>query len=119
MSRKHPEMHIHKAIFDWLCLKLPRAVIHHSPNELGMSGPAIKRQVAKHKRMGMRVGFPDFLVLLRVGLKCRTVGLEVKAGKNRQSDAQKDVENDFKVNLAEYYVVRSIDDVARIFEGQI
>ena len=115
MSRKHPEMDIHNAIFDWLRLKLPKAVIHHSPNEFGMSGPAIKRQVAKHKRMGMFVGFPDLLVLL----KGRTVGLEVKAGKNRQSDAQKDAENAFKENSAEYHVVRSIDDVARIFEGHI
>ena len=115
MSRKQPEMQIHKAIFDWLRWKLPKALIHHSPNELGMSGREVARQVAKHKRMGMLAGFPDFLVLL----KGRTVGLEVKAGKNRQSAAQKDAESAFKENLAEYHVVHSIDDVARIFEGQI
>ena len=115
MSRKHPEMDIHNSIVDWLRLKLPKAVVHHSPNEFGMSGREIARQVAKHKRMGMFVGFPDLLVLL----KGRTVGLEVKAGKNRQSDAQKKAENAFNENLAEYHVVRSIDEVARIFEGHI
>ena len=112
---KHPEMHIHNSIVDWLRLKLPKALVHHSPNEFGMSGREVARQVAKHKRMGMFVGFPDLVVLD----KGRLVGLEVKAGKNRQSAAQKDAEKAFQENLAEYHVVRSIDDVARIFEGQL
>lgn len=111
----HPEMQAQKAILAWLRLKLPNAVIHHSPNELGLSGKHAARQVAKHKLLGMLVGFPDLLVI-HGG---RIVGLEVKSPKGRQTDAQKAVQSQFIENGAEYEVVRSADDVARIFEGQI
>ena len=112
---KHPEMHIHNSIVDWLRWKLPKALVHHSPNEFGMSGREVARQVAKHKRMGMLVGFPDLIVWF----KGRLVGLEVKSAKGRQSDSQKDVQEAMEYNGGEYHVVRSIDDVARIFEGQL
>ena len=113
-KRNQVEMRTHLAILKWLEVKLRGAVIHHSPNEFGMSGAGIARQVAKHKRMGMLVGFPDLIVWF----KGRFVGLEVKSPTGRQSESQKDVQEAIKYNGGEYHVVRSIDDVARIFEGQ-
>ena len=76
-----------------------KAVVHHSPNEFGMSGREVARQVSKHKRMEMLPGFPDFIVLRKTGLQCRTVGLEVKAEGNGQTAAQKDAEIAFKLKI--------------------
>ena len=115
IKRSYPETQAHLAILQWLRWKLPNAIIHHSPNEFGMSGKMIARQIAKHKHLGMLVGFPDLLVIFAG----RVIGIEVKSEKGRQSEAQKGVQKSFEDNQSEYYVARSIDDVARIFEGQI
>lgn len=101
------EMPIHVGILGYLRDKFPNAIIHHSPNEFGMSGKAVARQIAKHKRMGMVVGFPD-LVVIHCGA---VMGFEVKAEGNYARPSQKAVGEQFKANGAFWAVVRSKDDV--------
>lgn len=55
-------------------------------------------------------GIPDIWVI-KDG---KTIGLEVKAPKGTQQKEQKDIEERFKRNGAEYYIVRSVDEVKKI-----
>lgn len=116
MGRKWTDLEgpIHQAVLHYLHLALPGAIIHHSPNETSLKGPAVARMIAKQKNMGMRPGFPDLLVMWR-GF---TWGFEVKAGKGgRLSDAQKDMQKAFQTNGFQYAVVRSVDDARDCVEG--
>ena len=101
------ELPIHRACLHYLQLTLLGAVIHHSPQNLGVKGDGIARAVALAKSMGLLVGFPDLLVIYN-GV---TMGFEVKAEGGTQSIAQRGVQASFMVNGARYAVVRSIDDV--------
>ena len=66
------------------------------------------RKVAK----GQKKGFPDIMVI-KDG---RTIGIEVKTEIGRQSDHQKEIEQMFIKNGAEYYVVRSLKDLKEILK---
>ncbi|MFA6972882.1 MAG: VRR-NUC domain-containing protein [Gallionella sp.] len=55
-------------------------------------------------------GIPDIIVI-KDGF---FVGLEVKAPKGKQSESQKEFEKGSKAAGAEYYLVKSIDDVIEI-----
>lgn len=101
------ELPIHRAVLHYLKLALPGAVIHHSAQNLGVTGPAIARAVALSKSMGMCVGFPDLLVIWRG----RVMGFEVKAEGGTTSETQRAVGAAFGDNGARWAVVRSIDDV--------
>lgn len=57
-----------------------------------------------------KTGLPDIIVI-RDGF---TIGLEVKKKGGTQSPNQKTCEKEWKEAGAEYYVVRSIDDVQQI-----
>jgi hypothetical protein len=101
-----PERAIHLAVLAYLRLTLPGAVIHHSPQELGLSGPEVARAIAKAKHMGMVVGFPDIVCFWR-----REVwAFEVKAEGGRLSEAQSAVGKMLEANGARWAVVRSVAD---------
>lgn len=114
-ARSNPEALIHKAILEWLRLTYPRAVIHHSPNEIGMAGSDEARGREKRRRaaMGTLPGFPD-LIMIHAG---RVYAFEVKAPKNYPDDAQKAVGEALEMNGARWAVVRSIDDVEAAMRG--
>lgn len=99
---------IHRSILDYLRLTLPKAVIHHSANEIGLSGKAIERVIAKAKWNGMLVGFPDIIVITAGS---PAIGFEVKAPGGYPSDAQKAVGAALQAAGAHWAVVRSTDDV--------
>jgi hypothetical protein len=61
------------------------------------------------KRAGMRAGMPDLLVF---GPRGYVLGIELKAGKGRQSPEQRDVADDFRACRQGYTVCRSVEDVA-------
>lgn len=105
--RRNLEGPIHGAILTYLRRQYPQAVIHHSPNETDVRGPAIARAIAKQKMMGMLVGFPD-LIMLHEG---RLYTFEVKAEGGRTSEAQKAVGEAIVASGGFWAVVRSIDDV--------
>lgn len=107
MSRVEREMPIHLAVLQYLRLRFPGAVIHHSPNEASLKGPAVARMIAKNRNMGMVKGFPDLLVLD----DGEVMGFEVKAEGGRLTDSQKDVGEQFAANGCRWAVVRSVVDV--------
>lgn len=109
-KRQSPERAIHLSILGYLRkVLIGNPVIHHSPNEFGMSGDAVARQIAKHKHLGMVSGYPD--------LVCHTfhgdLFFEVKAGRNDASESQEAVIADLRRLGRKVAVVRSIEDVRR------
>lgn len=62
--------------------------------------------------MGAKKGIPDIWVI-KDG---KTIGLEVKAPKGTQQKEQKDIEERFKRNGAEYHIVRSVEDVKKVLD---
>ena len=73
-----------------------------------------KGEVVGFRRLpvGAKKGIPDIWVIMNG----HTIGLEVKTSTGRQSKEQKEIEERFKKNGAEYYVVRSLEDVKRIIK---
>ena len=107
MTRAQPESTIHLDILRYLRTVLPRAVIHHSPNEFGMAGDGIARQMAKARHMGTVKGWPDLEVLLNGGV----MFFEVKAPGGRLTQEQRQVGDELLEAGFYWAVVRSIDDV--------
>ena len=99
---------IQRAIIAYLFLRLPRAVIHASPNSFGdMHGPAMARQVAKAKNNGMKPGWPDVEVFWRG----RAMFFEVKAGNAKARDNQAEIGAALVDNGAYWAVVNSVESV--------
>lgn len=69
---KQLEYHLHIAIGDWLSMYGFEWL--HVPNE----GKRSPQMAAKLKRMGMRAGAPDILILGRYGMPCH-MAIEVKS----------------------------------------
>lgn len=108
MKREQPERLVHLAVLEYLrTFLIGNPVIHHSPNELGLSGEAAARQVAKHKHLGMCVGFPDLVAFTFHG----PLFFEVKAGRNSTSQTQRECHDDLTRLGYRVAVVRSVDDV--------
>jgi hypothetical protein len=106
-ARRDREGPIHKAILAHLRVRLPGAVIHHSPNETDLSGPQAVRLVGKARCRGMLKGFPDLIVLWRG----RVWGFECKAPGNRATLEQKAVGEAIHANGGRWAAVRSIEEV--------
>ena len=98
---------IHLAILQYLRAVLPRAVIHHSPNEFGMAGDGIARQIAKARYMGTVKGWPD----LEVMHEGRALFFEVKALGKRATPEQVIVGDQLMKAGFNWALVRSIDEV--------
>lgn len=101
---------VHQAVLTYLRLQLPGALIHHSPNEVDVSGKDIARAISKAKFRGMVVGFPDIIVLWRGVF----MGFEVKAKGGKISDAQEAVGAMIQSQGGHWAVVRSVDDVRAV-----
>jgi hypothetical protein len=107
-KRRDREGPIHRAVIAYLRLALPGAVIHHSPNEVGVKGRDIARAIAKAKHNGMIVGFPDIIVIWAGNVWT----FEVKAAGNYPSDDQCEVGRMIRAQGGKWAVVRSVDDAA-------
>jgi len=99
------ETDIQLAICDYLALKKH---FFWRQNNIGTYDPktGYHRPMPKYSKHGI----PDIIVI-KDGF---FIGLEVKRGKTYQSQNQKLFEKECKEAGAEYYVVRSIDDVREI-----
>jgi hypothetical protein len=109
MAWTNREMPVHLAVLGYLRTVLPpHAIIHHAANELGLSGPAAARAVAKAKHLGMMPGWPDLEVFV-----CGhpPMFFEVKADGGRLTDAQKEVADRLTGAGCNVAVVRGIADV--------
>ena len=107
-KRQSPERRAHLAVLGYLRTVLHgNPIIHHSPNELGLSGVQAERLVGRHKQLGMVPGYPDLVAITFHG----DLYFEVKAEGGSLSTAQKDVHADLRRLGRKVAVVRSIDDV--------
>jgi len=77
-----PEDHLQMAVCNYLRHQYSGCKIHHSPNE-GKRGHVSQYKI---KHMGVSAGFPDLLIFYR-GKK---IAIELKAGKNKPTEAQLD-----------------------------
>lgn len=94
----------------WFDMQYPnlRLLLHHSPNE-GLL-PATSRDGAKRKAMGVRAGFPDFILLVAT-TECPYLAIELKAAKGRQTDTQKLYQEAVEQwGGGKYVIVRTFDE---------
>lgn len=96
---------IQEAIVNYLRAVLAKKIVLSIPNE-GKRSPA---SAARLRRMGMRKGAPDLLLV--IGGKA--FFFEVKSAKGRVRDEQFDFQVDADIAGAGWAIVRSIDDVRR------
>lgn len=107
MTRRDLETPIHKAILAYLRLTLPRALVHHSPNSIGLSGARIRNQITKARDMGTVKGWPD-LTIIAAGHP--PLFMEVKAPGNYPDKDQRALHDALRDQGAMVAVVRSVDD---------
>ena len=102
------ESQIHRAILQYLRLAMPRALIHHSANEVALSGKDVARAIGKAKGLGMLPGFPDIAVF--PGAHIGPLFFEVKTPRGTLSAAQRAVMGQLIDAGYRYAVVRSVTD---------
>lgn len=88
--------------------------LFHVPN----GGRRNPKEAARFKAMGVRAGVPDLMLLLpRHGYSY--LAIELKYGKNTQTQAQKDYERRINANGGVYVVVRSIEEFVETIENYL
>ena len=113
--RQDRETPVQVAIVQWLEMQFPAWIVHHCKMEINKRGKAIQAEIAKAKRKGSKVGFPDLLVLPYAHIG--PLFLEVKAEGNYASTAQKDMHKRLRALGYKVAVVRSIEDVQETLAG--
>lgn len=88
-----------------------RLLLHHSPNE----GKLMQkdRDGAKRKAMGMRAGFPDFILLVPTA-KYGYLAIELKSPKGRQTAHQKEYQRAVEMSGGRYVIVRELGDFRKL-----
>lgn len=101
-----PELDLHLAVAETLrWFALPGVVFFHVPN----GGRMTAQRGARLKRMGVKAGVADFIILLPEG-RWRVLFLELKAPKGRLSEAQKAFsETVTHIDICAYSVANSLD----------
>lgn len=90
----------------YLTYKYSHLVWHHSPNE----GERTKVQAAYLRKSGMQKGWPDLDIID----KDKTVHIEFKTPKGRQSPEQKKMQERLQEQGHHYYICRSYEDFVNI-----
>ena len=92
----------------WFDAQYPQLamLLHHSPNE-GLL-PRTARDGAKRKAMGVRAGFPDFILLVARG-GYHYLCIELKTAAGRQSDTQKAYQIAVEKQGGKYTICRSLE----------
>lgn len=108
--RNQDEFRLACVVSDYLERTLPtRAIWTHFPAGENRN----EKTGARLKRMGLKRGWPDYLILFDKLL----IGIELKAGKGKVSDAQADVADSFTANGAAWSVVRSTEELEAFLMG--
>ncbi len=103
----HPEDALQISCIKWFDLQYWHItkLLHHSPN----GGFRNVREAARFKKMGVRSGFPDFILLIPrhgYGSLC----IELKVGKNTQTENQQEFELMAISHGIKYVICRSFDE---------
>ena len=110
---KRPEQVLHMQVARFLKLAL-REPVFWTTFPAGGGG---KTRGAFLKAMGLQAGMPDILIFqpgttLNNGVSfTRLIGLELKAGKGRQSESQKEMAERFEAVGGVYLIARTLDEV--------
>lgn len=113
---KHLEDQLQKSIIRYWDLKYPNMKLRLVCVPNGGKRNAV--EAAKLKQMGVRAGFPDLILLIQ-NIHHPFMGIELKAEKGRQSEHQKDYQNEFERIGAKYVVVRSLDEFIKVTDEYI
>lgn len=102
---RYNEEKLQTACIKWFDLAHPelRLLLHHSPN----GGARTAYEGMAFKRMGTRAGFPDLILLKPVG-NCPFLCVEMKSGKGRQTDTQREYQKAVESVGARYVVCRDV-----------
>ena len=103
------ESQIQTAICDYLALRKHFFWRQNSTPSVYFKG-GDTMQFRSMPKYAMR-GVPDIIIISKEG---KFIGLEVKTEKGKQSDYQFEFAKKCILHNAEYYIVRSIDDVQKI-----
>jgi len=107
MAIKHTESMIQRAILDYLGL-----ISKHEPVYYFRAGSgAFQTAQGRYVKTG-RPGVPD-IICCAYG---KFLGIEVKTEKGRQSQAQKQAEQDIDRAGGDYFIVRSVSDMKQIIK---
>ncbi len=114
MSRQYPEAALQRAVAQFLRRALRPPTFWTA---IGHGGGGRVRG-AQLKAMGVQKGWPDIIVMHPHAVRgTLVVGIELKAGKNKQSDDQCLVEKWWGDCRAHYLVARSIEEVEGFLRG--
>lgn len=117
MPRKSPEAALQISVCDYLAAyeRMGKLTFFAVPNDLfNRSGPSAMRRVARMKKMGLRPGAADLVVLLPNG---RTLFWELKVKGGALSDNQKAWRDKVMGLGFDYVVIWSLDDAKAIIEA--
>lgn len=100
----------------WFDMQYPqyRLLLHHSPN----GGARTPYEGMTFKRMGTRAGFPDLVLLMPRG-GYSFLCIEMKQGKGRQSESQKEYQRAVESVGAKYVVCHSFDEFKVIIDNYL
>jgi len=113
---RHIEDRLQISCVEWFDLKHPdmKLLLHHSPN----GGHRNVIEAAKFKKMGVRAGFPD-LILLEANNDYPLMGIELKTKIGRQSPYQRAYQREFERLGYKYVVIRSLDEFIKEVENYL
>lgn len=109
---RHLEDSLQKNCLRWFRLAYPRELLVHCPN----GGFRDAREAAKFKEMGVRAGFPDLFLYHAAG-GFHGLAIELKAGKNKQSPLQVEIQAILEARGYVYVVVRNFDEFREVVEA--
>lgn len=115
-QRKQPEVNLQKSCVMWFRYQYPKysKLLIHVPN----GGFRNTVEAAKFKAIGVTAGVADLLLLVsRNGYGC--LAIEMKTTDGRQSDNQKNWQNDMIDAGNRYEVCRSVDEFISIVNSYI
>lgn len=104
---RHSEDTLQKSCVAWFDLQYQHLSwsLFHVPN----GGKRNSVEAAKFKAMGVRPGVPDLMLVIPRG-GYHYLALELKVGKNKQTENQKWYQSKMTENGGKYVVIRSLDD---------
>ncbi len=113
---RHLEDDLQEACVRWFDYQFTniKQLLIHIPN----GGKRNAREAAKFKRMGVRAGVADLLLLVP-SKPFHGLFIEMKAGKGTQQDSQKEFEKKVVENGYQYVVCRSLEHFINVVSDHL
>jgi hypothetical protein len=111
---RHTESPVQQSCVYWFRLQYPGYILFAIPN----GGARSKTEGAIMKGEGVLVGVADLFLALPSGVY-HGLFVEMKAGKGRQSDAQKDFEKQAIMSGYKYVICRSLEEFVEVINDYL